>query len=104
MVTNQALCVILKATEAGEYIARHLPAISNILADNGDIDLNFGQNINGECHVLLPPHYTERKAQHIIDRLNNLRDSKDRPVLDVELSYESQKFKEKEYHRPTLPA
>lgn len=77
------LCVVLKVTEAGGYIARHLDEIKRMINDDG-LSFDLGR-ANGECHLLLPPHYCAIRAQALASRLNTLTDERGRNILEAEV-------------------
>ena len=78
-----ALCVVLKVTEAGGYIAHHLAEIKKLINDDG-LALDLGR-ANGECHLILPPHYCAVRAQALASRLNGLTNERGRSVLEAEV-------------------
>jgi hypothetical protein len=80
---QQHLCVVLKVTEAGGYIARHLDEIKHLINDDG-LAFDLGR-ANGECHLVLPSHYCAIRAQALASRLNTLTDDKGRNILEAEV-------------------
>lgn len=80
---QQPLCVVLKVTEAGGYIARHLDEIKRMINDDG-LSFDLGR-ANGECHLLLPSHYCAIRAQALATRLNTLTDERGRVILEAEV-------------------
>ena len=77
------LCIILKVTEAGGFVAHHLEAIQR-LTDRTGLTLDLAR-ANGECTLVLPLHYCAVRAQALTDRLNSLTDEKGRNVLEAEV-------------------
>ena len=80
---QQSLCVVLKVTEAGGYIARHLDDIRRLINDDG-LAFDLGR-ANGECHLILPQHYCAIRAQALASRLNSLMDDRGRNILEAEV-------------------
>jgi hypothetical protein len=80
---QQPLCVILKVTEAGSYIARHLDDIKRLINDDG-LAFDLGR-ADGECHLVLPHHYCAIRAQALASRLNGLMDDRGRTILEAEV-------------------
>jgi hypothetical protein len=88
---RQHLCVVLKVTEAGGYIARHLEEIKHLINDDG-LAFDLGR-ANGECHLVLPSHYCAIRAQALASRLNTLMDDKGRNILEAEVCTQPTKAK-----------
>lgn len=77
--------LVLKPTEAGRWLAPHIPDIEKIL--NGAGKLHF--NGSGPCQVQLPDEFDERQADAVARELNGLVDDKGRAILEVEITPKS---------------
>ncbi|HEY8192034.1 MAG TPA: hypothetical protein VIG74_06385, partial [Alphaproteobacteria bacterium] len=83
----QNVSLLLKPAMMGQGLSKHLKNIEKIVECHierhaMDVEIRAGQ-----CHIVLPANCDMGQAHALMQELNTLVDSHNRPVLEAEISF-----------------